>query len=114
LGLGELDVVKCWFGAGGSLKPGAGALADPYGRELDIFSRPDLKPTEAYRVMEKHTGWGGEYAADKTKRHTRIVASNATKTAPISCLPLRSSMGQRNGPILGPSQRAWAKSGFRL
>jgi hypothetical protein len=21
LGLGELDVVKCWFGAGGSLKP---------------------------------------------------------------------------------------------
>jgi hypothetical protein len=26
-GLGELDVVKSWFDADGSLKPGAGALA---------------------------------------------------------------------------------------
>ena len=33
-GLGELDVVKGWFDADGSLKPGAGALADPYGQEL--------------------------------------------------------------------------------
>ena len=33
-GLGELDVVKSWFDADGSLKPGAGALADPYGEEL--------------------------------------------------------------------------------
>jgi len=33
-GLGELDVVKSWFDADGSLKPGAGALADPYGQEL--------------------------------------------------------------------------------
>jgi hypothetical protein len=27
-------VVKSWFGADGSLKPGAGALTDPYGQEL--------------------------------------------------------------------------------
>ena len=33
-GLGELDVVKSWFDADGSLKRGAGALADPYGQEL--------------------------------------------------------------------------------
>jgi uncharacterized protein len=33
-GLGELDVVKSWFDADSSLKPGAGALADPYGQEL--------------------------------------------------------------------------------
>src|SRR5258708_7378468 len=33
-GLGELDVVKSWFDADGALKPGAGALADPYGQEL--------------------------------------------------------------------------------
>jgi hypothetical protein len=33
-GLGELDVVKSWFDADGSLKPGPGALADPYGQEL--------------------------------------------------------------------------------
>src|SRR5258708_2464981 len=33
-GLGELDVVKSWFDADGSLRPGAGALADPYGQEL--------------------------------------------------------------------------------
>jgi ankyrin repeat protein len=33
-GLGELDAVKGWFDADGSLKPGAGALADPYGQEL--------------------------------------------------------------------------------
>ena len=33
-GLGELDVVKRWFDADGSLKPGAGALADPYGQEF--------------------------------------------------------------------------------
>jgi ankyrin repeat protein len=33
-GLGELDVVKSWFDADGSLKTGAGALADPYGQEL--------------------------------------------------------------------------------
>lgn len=33
-GLGELDVVKNWFDADGSLKRGAGALADPYGQEL--------------------------------------------------------------------------------
>ena len=33
-GLGELDVVKSWFDADGSLKPAAGALADPYGQEL--------------------------------------------------------------------------------
>jgi uncharacterized protein len=33
-GLGELDVVKSWFDADGSLKPGAGALADPYGQEF--------------------------------------------------------------------------------
>lgn len=33
-GLGELDVVKSWFDADGSLKPGAGALADPYEQEF--------------------------------------------------------------------------------
>jgi ankyrin repeat protein len=33
-GLGELDAVKGWFDADGALKPGAGALADPYGQEL--------------------------------------------------------------------------------
>jgi hypothetical protein len=33
-GLGELDVVKSWFDADGSLKPGAFALADPYGQEF--------------------------------------------------------------------------------
>jgi uncharacterized protein len=33
-GLGELDVMKSWFDADGSLKPGAGVLADPYGQEL--------------------------------------------------------------------------------
>ena len=33
-GLGELDAVKSWFEVDGSLKPGAGALADPYGQEL--------------------------------------------------------------------------------
>jgi ankyrin repeat protein len=33
-GLGELDLVKSWFDADGSLKPGAGALADPYGQEF--------------------------------------------------------------------------------
>ena len=33
-GLGELDGVKSWFDADGSLKPGAGALADPYGQEF--------------------------------------------------------------------------------
>lgn len=33
-GLGELDAVKSWFLADGVLKPGAGALADPYGQEL--------------------------------------------------------------------------------
>ncbi len=32
-GLGKLDVVKSWFHADGSLKPHAGALADPYGYE---------------------------------------------------------------------------------
>jgi ankyrin repeat protein len=32
-GLGELDAVGSWFAADGSLKPGAGALADPYGQE---------------------------------------------------------------------------------
>jgi len=32
-GLGEIDAVKSWFDADGSLKPGAGALADPYGQE---------------------------------------------------------------------------------
>src|SRR3984893_8881995 len=32
-GLGELDAVKAWFAANGALKPGAGALADPYGQE---------------------------------------------------------------------------------
>ena len=32
--LGELEMVKSWFDADGSLKPGAGALADPYGQEL--------------------------------------------------------------------------------
>ncbi|MBV8411781.1 MAG: ankyrin repeat domain-containing protein [Alphaproteobacteria bacterium] len=32
-GLGELEAVKGWFEADGSLKPGAGALADPYGQE---------------------------------------------------------------------------------
>ena len=33
-GLGELEVVMGWFNADGSLKPGAGALADPYGQEF--------------------------------------------------------------------------------
>jgi ankyrin repeat protein len=32
-GLGKMDVVKSFFNAGGSLKPGAGALADPFGLE---------------------------------------------------------------------------------
>jgi hypothetical protein len=32
-GLGRLDLVKGWFGPDGSLKPGAGSLADPYGLE---------------------------------------------------------------------------------
>ncbi|MDE0185210.1 MAG: ankyrin repeat domain-containing protein [Candidatus Poribacteria bacterium] len=32
-GIGDLDRVKSYFKADGSLKPGAGALADPYGHE---------------------------------------------------------------------------------
>ena len=32
-GLGWLELVKSWFSADGSLKPGAGSLADPYGLE---------------------------------------------------------------------------------
>jgi ankyrin repeat protein len=32
-GLGQFDLVKSWFNPNGSLKPGAGALADPYGFE---------------------------------------------------------------------------------
>ena len=32
-GLGQLDTVKGWFDVSGLLKPGAGALADPYGQE---------------------------------------------------------------------------------
>lgn len=32
-GLGHLDAVKNWFEIDGTLKPGAGALADPYGQE---------------------------------------------------------------------------------
>jgi ankyrin repeat protein len=32
-GLGRLELVKSWFSADGSLKPGAGSLADPYGLE---------------------------------------------------------------------------------
>jgi ankyrin repeat protein len=32
-GIGDLDKVKSFFKADGSLKPGAGALADPYGHE---------------------------------------------------------------------------------
>ncbi len=32
-GLGRLDMARSWFSADGSLKPGAGALSDPYGYE---------------------------------------------------------------------------------
>lgn len=32
-GLGRMDAVKSWFNDDGSLKPGAGALSDPYGLE---------------------------------------------------------------------------------
>jgi hypothetical protein len=32
-GLGRLDAVRSWFDPDGSLKPGAGALSDPYGFE---------------------------------------------------------------------------------
>jgi ankyrin repeat protein len=32
-GVGRLDLVKSWFNGEGSLKAGAGALADPYGQE---------------------------------------------------------------------------------
>jgi ankyrin repeat protein len=32
-GIGRLDLVESWFNADGSLKPGAGSLADPYGQE---------------------------------------------------------------------------------
>ncbi|HVV44428.1 MAG TPA: hypothetical protein VHC72_04460 [Bryobacteraceae bacterium] len=32
-GLGRLDLMRNWFHADGSLKPGAGGLADPYGQE---------------------------------------------------------------------------------
>ncbi|QOY87441.1 ankyrin repeat domain-containing protein [Paludibaculum fermentans] len=35
-GLGRMDVVRGWFEADGSLKPGAGALADPYGLERKL------------------------------------------------------------------------------
>ncbi|HWB82958.1 MAG TPA: hypothetical protein VG675_02375 [Bryobacteraceae bacterium] len=35
-GLGQLDAVKNWFDPDGSLKPGAGALADPYGFESKL------------------------------------------------------------------------------
>jgi ankyrin repeat protein len=35
-GLGRLDAVKHWFNADGSLKPGAGALVDPYALERKL------------------------------------------------------------------------------
>jgi len=35
-GLGRLNLVKSWFNPDGSLKPGAGALSDPYGLELKM------------------------------------------------------------------------------
>jgi uncharacterized protein len=42
-GLGELDLVKSWFDGDGSLKPGAGALADPYGQELKYRGQPPFR-----------------------------------------------------------------------
>ena len=42
-GLGRLDAVKNWFNPDGSLKPGAGALADPYGFELKFRGHPPFR-----------------------------------------------------------------------
>ncbi|MBV8847221.1 MAG: hypothetical protein JO307_30800 [Bryobacterales bacterium] len=42
-GLGRLDAVKNWFNPDGSLKPGAGALADPYGFESKLRGQSPLR-----------------------------------------------------------------------
>jgi hypothetical protein len=42
-GLGRLDAVKNWFNPDGSLKPGAGALADSYGFELKFRGYPPFR-----------------------------------------------------------------------
>jgi ankyrin repeat protein len=42
-GLGRLDVMKSWLNPDGSLKPAAGAFADPYGFERKLRGQPPFR-----------------------------------------------------------------------
>ena len=77
-GLGELDVVKSWFDADGSLKPGAGALADPYGQELKQHgqspfrcerTRPNI--LSAVLRVRSQPARGGGFSPRARGRHQR-------------------------------------------
>src|SRR6202045_2393550 len=112
-GLGELELVKSWFGGNGSLKPGAGALADPYGQELKQLGQ---SPFRCGRTRPNILSQGLCFACvrNRLKLTDFLLAQGADINAIVPGLDMKATVLHRVATANGRFTRSEVETAIRF